>query len=102
MAFIRRELVNAAYRSAINLINYTDVDKEHELRKQAIFADKSLTNDEKSEIINVLTEINDEEKVRENKGIRRVCENCKQKCFATVFCELCVRNYLRANFSNWT
>src|SRR5204863_8129644 len=25
-----------------------------------------------------------------------------QECLATLYCEYCVRNYLKANFSNWT
>jgi hypothetical protein len=37
-----------------------------------------------------------------NLGTRRICENCNQKCLATLYCEYCVRNYLKANFSNWT
>src|SRR5947208_4041153 len=26
----------------------------------------------------------------------------KKKCLATLYCEFCVRDYLKANFSNWT
>ncbi|PKC51838.1 kinase-like protein, partial [Rhizophagus irregularis] len=33
---------------------------------------------------------------------RRICENCNQKCLATLYCEYCIRNYLKANFLNWT
>jgi hypothetical protein len=33
---------------------------------------------------------------------RRTCENCNQECLAISCCEYCVRNYLKANFSNWT
>ncbi|RIA90908.1 kinase-like domain-containing protein [Glomus cerebriforme] len=33
---------------------------------------------------------------------RRICENCKQECIATTYCEYCVRNYLKAKFSDWT
>ena len=29
-------------------------------------------------------------------------ENCNQECLATLYCEYCVRNYLKAKFSNWT
>ena len=28
--------------------------------------------------------------------------NCNQEFLATTYCEFCVRNYLKANFSNWT
>jgi hypothetical protein len=41
-------------------------------------------------------------KIHYNSGTRRICENCKEECLATSFCEYCVRNYLKANFSNWT
>jgi hypothetical protein len=37
-----------------------------------------------------------------NEGEKRICENCSQECLATLFCEICVRNYLKAKFSNWT
>src|SRR5437763_15134483 len=37
-----------------------------------------------------------------NEGTKRICENCNQECLATLYCELCVQNYLKANFSNWT
>ena len=29
-------------------------------------------------------------------------QNCSQQCLATLYCEYCVRNYLKAKFSNWT
>ena len=41
-------------------------------------------------------------KVKYNLGTKRICENCGQECLATLYCELCVRNYLKANFPNWT
>ena len=37
-----------------------------------------------------------------NEGEKRICEHCNQECLATLYCEYCVRNYLKANFSNWT
>ncbi|POG61721.1 kinase-like domain-containing protein [Rhizophagus irregularis DAOM 181602=DAOM 197198] len=33
---------------------------------------------------------------------KRICENCNQECLATTYCECCIRNYLKAKFSNWT
>ncbi len=44
----------------------------------------------------------DEFKIRGNVGTKRICENCQNKCLATLYCEHCVRNYLKAKFSNWT
>jgi len=26
----------------------------------------------------------------------------QNECLATTYCEICVQNYLKANFSNWT
>src|SRR6266542_4032054 len=99
MASIRLEFVNAAFNRVISLIYHDDIDTEYELRKRTILTDNSLTNDEKSEVIRSFTGIYDVSKVILNKGI---CENCRQKCLATIFCELCVRNHLKANFSNWS
>jgi hypothetical protein len=69
---------------------------------QDVLADESLTNNEKSSVISSLTTYYDDSKVQSNAGTKRVCEGCKQECLATSFCELCIRNYLKANFSNWT
>src|SRR5207237_3663878 len=44
----------------------------------------------------------DRYKILYNEGTKRICENCNQECLATTYCEICVRNYLKANFSNWT
>src|SRR3954471_23769849 len=62
----------------------------------------SLTKDEKTEAIKILNQTHDRNKVLTNSGTKRICENCSQECLATLYCELCVRNYLKANFSNWS
>jgi len=102
MASIRREVVNAIYRRIFILINDTDIDKQHESREQAILDDETLTNEEKSDAIRRLNEAYDDNKIRYNEGTKRVCENCQLECLATSFCEHCIRNYLKANFPNWT
>src|SRR5688572_8207350 len=105
MAAIRKELVWAAYNRAHALIDnniHNNLDKLHEFKKQTILADESLTKDEKSEAIKWLTEDSDHHKLLYNKGTKRICENCQDECLATIYCEHCVRNYLKANFSNWT
>src|SRR5437016_3749233 len=105
MAAIRKELVRAATNRASALIDYNiqnNVDKQYEFEKQIILADESLTDDEKSEAIKVLNRDFDRNKMIFNEGTKRICENCNQECLATLFCEHCVRNYLKANFSNWT
>src|SRR6266540_3686856 len=101
MANIRQEFVNDAYFRT-DYINDDDIDKRFELKKNTILADKSLTNNEKSEVIKFLNESYDHDKIFFNEGKKRLCENCKQECLATLYCEHCIRNYLKVNFSNWT
>src|SRR5262249_51214048 len=79
-----------------------DLHKRYEFKKQTVLADNSLTKDEKTEAVKVLIESYDHNKVIFNSGIKRICENCNQECLATLYCEYCVRNYLKENFSNWT
>src|SRR5688572_24055315 len=96
------DLTLRAIEIADNNINRDDIEKWYELAKQTIIVDKSLTNDEKSEAIRLLTGLYDDSKIAFNVGTRRVCEDCQLECLATSFCEYCFRNYLKANFSNWT
>src|ERR1051325_3856311 len=105
MAAIREELMHAAINRSYALIDYNiqnNVDKRIEFQKQTILADESLTNDEKSEAIKYLNINFDYNKILRNEGAKRICENCQDECLATLFCEHCVRNYLKANFENWT
>ncbi|EXX58607.1 polo kinase CDC5 [Rhizophagus irregularis DAOM 197198w] len=78
-----------------------NIHKHFEFKKQTLLADKSLTEDEKTEAIKSITETYDRGKIHYNSGTKRICENCNQECLATLFCEYCVRNYLKAKFSNW-
>ncbi|CAB4435827.1 unnamed protein product [Rhizophagus irregularis] len=103
MSNIRRELINAVLSRAFTTsIDFNDFHKYRESVKQIILADDSLTEEEKTEAIRKNNKNYDREKIRYNDGTRRICENCNQKCLATLYCEYCVRNYLKANFSNWT
>ncbi|POG74134.1 kinase-like domain-containing protein [Rhizophagus irregularis DAOM 181602=DAOM 197198] len=105
MSDIRYELVKAAINRAITSIDfniYDDIHKIHEFKKQIILADKSLTSDEKTYAIKDLNKTYDKNKIKYNSGTKRVCENCNKECLATLYCEYCVQNYLKANFSNWT
>jgi hypothetical protein len=105
MTTIREKLVYYAINRACALTDYTvqdTVEKRYEFIKQTILADESLTKDEKSSAIFRLNNHFDDEKVLYNKGTKRVCENCQDECLATLYCEHCVRNYLKAEFSNWT
>src|SRR4051812_41560817 len=105
MSAIREELVNAVISRAFSSIDYNvhnDIHKRHEFRKQTILADESLTKDEKANAIRKITKDYDRYRVLNNEGTTRTCENCNKECLATLYCEHCVRNYLKAKFSNWT
>jgi hypothetical protein len=104
MSTIRKELINTVinriYASTYYNI-YNDRHKRYEFHKQTILADESLTKDEKTIALKKLDKNYDRDKVLFNEGLKRNCENCNQECFATSYCENCVRNYLKTNFSNW-
>src|SRR5688572_23891098 len=105
MSTIRYELTHAAISRANNLIDtniHDDIHKQYEFKKQTVLADKSLTEDEKTEAIRLLTKGYDRNKILFNEGTKRICENCNKECLATLYCEYCVRNYLKANFKSWT
>ncbi|EXX74702.1 Ipl1p [Rhizophagus irregularis DAOM 197198w] len=104
MTNLRYELILTTIDRAILLTDtniHNDMHKKFEFRKQTVLIDKILTNDEKSYAIRFLTKDYDRDKVRDNSGIKRICENCNQECLATLYCEYCIRNYLKENFSNW-
>ncbi|POG71251.1 kinase-like domain-containing protein [Rhizophagus irregularis DAOM 181602=DAOM 197198] len=105
MSTLRYELIYATNNRALTLTDtniYDDIHKQFEFKKQTVLADKILTNDEKTEAIRELTIDYDRDKVIKNDGTRRICEDCNQECLATLYCEYCVRNYLKENFPNWT
>src|SRR2546421_488658 len=105
MAAIREELVWAAIQRTYALIDYNiqnTLDKQDEFQQQIILADESLTKDEKTKAIKELNKEYDFNKIDENEGTKRICENCQDECLATLYCEICIQNYLKANFSKWT
>ncbi|CAB4424253.1 unnamed protein product [Rhizophagus irregularis] len=105
MSVIREEIVYAAVNRSNTLINHNihnDIHKQHEFKKQTILTDNTLTKDEKTHAINWLTRSYDRDKILNNSGPKRTCENCKEECLATLYCEICVRIYLKTKFSNWT
>ncbi|RIA91077.1 kinase-like domain-containing protein [Glomus cerebriforme] len=103
MADIRIEFVTAAINRVVALSDYdNDFDKVYEFQKQTILDDESLTIDEKTKATEFLAVLFDYQKVLLNKGSKRICENCSMECLATLFCEFCVRTYLKNNFSNWS
>ncbi|GES92994.1 kinase-like domain-containing protein [Rhizophagus clarus] len=105
MSTIQRNLVYQAITRASASLDYNihkGLQKQYEFIQQTILADNSLTEDEKTEAIRLVNNYLDRDKIFYNKGTRRICENCQKECLATLYCEYCVRNYLIANFSNWT
>src|SRR5204863_8736826 len=93
--------INRAYSLTDRSI-HNNLEKRYEFRKKTILADKSFTKDEKSHAMKILNIDFDYNKILNNEGTKRICENCQDECLATLYCEHCVRNYLKAKFSNWT
>jgi len=83
------DVVNAAISRAFNLVDgniHNDIFTNNmNLKKQMIFADESLTNDEKTCAIRLLTKDYYQYKIIYNKGTRRICENffVQKLCFVT-------------------
>ncbi|RGB40849.1 kinase-like domain-containing protein [Rhizophagus diaphanus] len=105
MATIRYELVFAAIQEADKLMDSdirNNITKRYEFVNQTILDDESLTKDEKCKAIEIIYKDYDYIKVTSNEGEKRLCENCALKCLATLYCEHCIRTYLKNNFSNWT
>src|SRR5438045_6542308 len=102
MSVIREKLIYAIIDKLYNQNIHDNHHERYEFRKQTVLANKSLTEDEKTEAIKILNKTYDRNKINYNEGTKRICENCNQECLATSYCELCVRNYLIENFKNWT
>jgi len=105
MAAVRNDFIYAAINRADTLTDcsiYNNLEKQFKFKKQTILADESLTKDEKSYAIKITNKNFDFYKLLRNEGTKRICENCQNECLATLFCEHCVRNYLKANFLKWT
>ncbi|GBC11239.1 kinase-like domain-containing protein [Rhizophagus irregularis DAOM 181602=DAOM 197198] len=98
------ELIASVYNRVYALVDhniYNTLEKRYEFKKQIILADKFLTKNEKSVLICLLNIKFDNDKVLFNRGTKRICENCNQECLAKSYCEYCIRNHLKKNFSNW-
>ncbi|EXX78471.1 Cla4p [Rhizophagus irregularis DAOM 197198w] len=93
--------VNRAY-DLIDVNICDNIHKQHEFMKQKILEDNSLTKKEKTKATKILNGSYDRDKIDFNSGTKRICESCNQECFATFYCECCIRNHLRVKFSNWT
>jgi hypothetical protein len=102
---IRQNLVYAALDKADALTDfekYEDIDNRYELKKQTVLNNESLNENEKTEAIKILTKDYDYFKVLYNEGKKRLCKECQKDCLATLYCEHCIRIFLKNNFSNWT
>jgi hypothetical protein len=94
-----------AFNRAYILTDYNihkNLDERFEFRKKTISEDESLNPDEKKEAIRVLSKRYDYDKIISNEGIKRICDDCEKGRLALSYCENCVRNHLKENFSNWT
>jgi hypothetical protein len=40
--------------------------------------------------------------LKKEKRFCQDCQDCQEDCLATLYCERCIREYLKSNFSNWT
>ncbi|GBC12290.2 kinase-like domain-containing protein [Rhizophagus irregularis DAOM 181602=DAOM 197198] len=99
MSVIREEFVHAAIARLHALIDYNvhnDIHKQYEFKKQTVLADNSFTEDEKTFAINRMTKDYDYYKILNNSGTKRICENCKQECLATLY-----SNWINGNYEEW-
>ncbi|RGB39134.1 kinase-like domain-containing protein [Rhizophagus diaphanus] len=107
MAVIRKKLIYTIIQETFSAadknpnLNY-DLTNQQKLFDEIIFANESLTKDEKAVTVRIITESYDYFRIIKNEGERRICENCQYECLATFYCEICIRNYLKAYFSDWT
>jgi hypothetical protein len=101
MSKIRRDSVNDAYNKAYAVIQNDDMHKRFDDIIKFVLSDESLTMDEKLEVIKRFDGDYDYFRVVKNDGTRRICENCKEKCLARLYCEYCIRKYLET-LPNWT
>ncbi|GES80106.1 kinase-like domain-containing protein [Rhizophagus clarus] len=97
MSTLRYNLINATINRATLLTDtniHNDIHKQFEFQKQTVLADKILTNDEKTEAIRLLTKKYDRDKVIDNSGTRRICENCG-------FSEIYTADWINGYYDEW-
>ncbi|POG70728.1 kinase-like domain-containing protein [Rhizophagus irregularis DAOM 181602=DAOM 197198] len=106
MSDVRYKLIFSVLNKAKSLIDlniHNNLEKKYEYIKQIILNNEEiLTKDEKLEAIKLLNNTFDKDKILYNEGTKRICENCQKECLAISYCEYCIRNYLKENFSDWT
>jgi hypothetical protein len=90
MSVIRNELIYTVAYKSVDYNIYNDIHKKYEFKKQIIFNNDTLDDDE---AIRILNKSYDRHKILYNSGFAKIV-------LAISYFEFCVRNYLRANFSN--
>jgi hypothetical protein len=95
------EAIQRASASADPNIRHIGI-RRHEFICQKISEDLSLTIYETAYALFIVKRDYDYFKVSQNKGEKRLCENCSLESLATTYCENCIRIYLINNFPNWT
>ena len=101
MSTIRKDAVNAAISRTYSLVDTNicnDIHKQYEFRKQTVLTNESLTKDEKTEAIKILSRTYDRNKFNFNEGTKRICENCNQECLATTYVRFVFEIISKQNF----
>ncbi|RHZ48686.1 hypothetical protein Glove_543g73 [Diversispora epigaea] len=81
---------------------YKTINEQEEYRKNMFNNDSSLTENEKKFLLHELQEISDALRIGDNSVEKRKCNNCQNWHQATLYCEFCIRKYLKNDFGNWT
>ncbi|RHZ84377.1 hypothetical protein Glove_82g90 [Diversispora epigaea] len=95
------EVWNKVYFTMDSNIHKTVIEKEEYL-KTKIQNDSSLTENEKSFLLNELWKKYDIFRIANNAMEKKLCDNCQSWRQAIKYCEICIRKYLKNNFGNWT
>jgi len=99
---LRYDLINTAIYQAQFANPGNDVNEQYEGMIQHIEANVLLTNQEKEKAKELITDDKDKENLLRLKGPKYKCNKCKKAGFTISFCEHCVRETLRLNFTTWT
>ena len=75
MSTLRYDLVHAAINKAFTSMDtniHNDIHKQYEFQKQTVLSDESLTKDEKTEAIKIISQSYDRRKLIDNEGTKRI------------------------------
>ncbi|CAG8532898.1 9768_t:CDS:10 [Acaulospora morrowiae] len=105
MGEIRYELVNSLYSRGFVLMEpciLQSTERIWEFMNKIIDENETLTQVEKTYMVERLQRDIDGYCVLAQAGKKRKCEHCGNWAHAVQYCENCIRNYLAKEFSNWT